>query len=175
MRRPEPLDDLNSHPGQDSNLRLPRYRRSTRYLRHRPIVELLHNAHLSRKPLWPGNKWLRHFSDALPLSYPGLRSERDSNPQPAAVEVSAAYATGQSDCPAKSAPGNQRREMDSELLFCGALHIGTTPPPRTAIVSGRVLRPRASFIGGGSNSLLSPPAQTYITLSWRQTNPQHCR
>jgi hypothetical protein len=37
------------------------------------------------------------FSDALPLSYRNFHSGRDSNPQPAAYEVSATYATGAID------------------------------------------------------------------------------
>jgi hypothetical protein len=36
QRRPKPLDDLSLRSRQDSNLRLPRNRRSIRYLRHRP-------------------------------------------------------------------------------------------------------------------------------------------
>ena len=66
-------------------------------------------------------------------------------PATAAVsrEVTASYTTGQTENQVNQIPrrGISEERRTSKPLLCGALHIGTTPPPRKMIVSGRISVP----------------------------------
>ncbi len=61
--------------------------------------------------------------------------------------------------PGKTAPGNERKETDiGASAPRGLVNRDYAPAPRNEHCRQGYL-PRASFVGGGSNSLLSPPAR----------------